>query len=282
MQLDTTKTTTAQVLYSTYFGGCGIKVAPPMGTGTGSLGFGDAGIDLKVLGHKVYMTGATTSGTNAGQDFPLSTNAKACNTAFRLDDNQSAGFSFGSGLVNIPITAFASELDTSLTPLTGALVFSASLGGTGVADIGGGIAVDTTANKDIYIAGLTWSTDYPITPNAFQFKNKGNNHSSTNAFLTEINPAGNTCPTPFVTPTPTVTATPATPTPTASAMATSTKTVTATASASATATKSATATASASATATATSTKSPTPTASPSATKSATPTATASATATAT
>jgi hypothetical protein len=284
MQLDPTKTTTAQVQYSTYFGGCGIKVPAPMGNGSGSIGFGDAALDLKVLGDKVYLTGATTSGTATGHDFPISPNPLACTTPFRLDDNQSAGFSFGGGLVSIPITAFASELDTAQLTAPAELIFSALLGGTGTADIGGGIAVDSTTAHDIYVAGLTYSTDYPITPNAFQFANRGNKNSSTNAFLTEINPAGVTCPTVFPTPTPTATATgaTATPTPTTSATATGSATPTATATATKTATPTATATATGSATATATATKTATPTATATATGSATATATKTATPTAT
>ena len=76
-----------------------------MGFGTGSIGFGDAATGIAAVGSKIYLTGATTSGTLAGHDFPLSANALACNSAggYRLDDNQSAGFSFGGGLIDIPI-----------------------------------------------------------------------------------------------------------------------------------------------------------------------------------
>ncbi len=265
MQLKPANAGSAQVQYSTYFGGCGIQISPGA-AGTGTIGFGDAAVDLKVIGSKVYFTGATSSGTNAGHDFPLSSNALACNTKFRLDDNQSAGFSFG-GLVNIPITAFASELDTSQGTTAGELIFSALLSGTGEVDSGGGLAVDSNGN--LVVTGLTFSTDYPITPNAAQFKNKGINHSSTNAFLTVINPTGSTCPTVFATPT-------NTPSPTATATATGTggATPTATPTATGTATRTATATATNTATATATSTGTTTATVTRTATATATPTAT--------
>jgi len=287
VQLDPVHETLAnQVRYSTYFGGCGIKVTPPVGSGTGSLGFGDLGTGIQVIGSDVFLSGATTSGTAAGHDFPLSANALACNTPYRLDDNQSAGFSFAGGFVDVPIVAFASKLDTSQATATSELIFSTLLGGTGMADIAGGIAVDSNGN--LVVAGVTWSTDYPITPNAFQVANRGNKNSSTNAFLTVIDPTGVTCPTTFPTPTATATATGGTPTPSATATATASHTPTSTSgtpTATATATKTATATATSTvgtATATATATKTATATATKSATATATATGTKTATATAT
>ena len=275
-----------QVRYSTYFGGCGIQISAPAGDGSGSIGFGDAGTGIQVIGSDVFLTGVTTSGTHAAHDFPLSANALACNTPYRLDDNQSAGFSFGGGLVDVPIVGFASKLDTSQGVAASELLFSTLLGGTGMADLTGGIAVDSNGN--LVVAGVTWSTDYPITPNAFQVQNRGNKNSSTNAFLTVIDPTGVTCPTTFPTPTATATATGGTPTPSATATATASHTPTATATGGS---ATATATATASATGTATSTPKPspsptatggTPTATATATISATPTKTATATATAT
>ncbi len=274
MQLDPTKSGTAQARYSTYFGGCGIQVNSG-GLGTGTIGFGDAATGIQVVGSKVYLTGATTSGTAAAHDFPLSANALACDTTYRLDDNQSAGFSF-DGLVDIPIVAFASELDTSQSTASAELDFSALLGGKGTADIAGDLAVDSNGN--LVVAGLTFSTDYPITPNAYQFKNNASGQSSTNAFLTVIDPTGSTCPTPFPTPTPTATSTGATATATPTATATRTATATATATSSGSSTPTATATATKTATATATSTGSSTPTATATATKTATATATATST----
>ncbi len=294
MQLDPVhQVSNNQARYSTYFGGCGILISAPAADGSGSIGFGDAATGIQVIGSDVFLTGVTTSGTSAGHDFPLSANALACNTKYRLDDNQSAGISFGGGLVSIPLVGFASKLDTSQGTAANQLLFSTLLGGTGMADLTGGIAVDSNGN--LVVAGVTWSTDYPITPNAFQTANRGNKNSSTNAFLTVIDPTGAACPTTFATATATATATGGTPTPSATATATASHTPTATptggaATPTATATHTATATPTHTATATVTATSTPpsptptggTPTATATPTVSATPTKTVTATATAT
>jgi hypothetical protein len=212
-------------------------------------------------------------------DFPLSANALACNTPYRLDDNQSAGFSFGGGIVQIPIVGFASKLDTSQAVAANELLFSTLLGGTGMADLTGGIAVDSNGN--LVVAGVSWSTDYPVTASAFQVANRGNKNSSTNAFLTVLDPTGVTCPTTVPTPTATATATGGTPTPSATATGTSTATPTATATGG-TATATATATKTATATGTATATSTPSPSATHTATATSTITTTPTATATST
>lgn len=99
-------------------------------------------------------------------------------------------------MLNIPLVSFATELDTTKNnSMNNEIIFSTLLGGTGMADLTGGLALDSNGN--MVVAGLTWSTDYPITPNAFQFANKGNKNGSTNAFLTVIDPTGVTCPTTF-------------------------------------------------------------------------------------
>jgi hypothetical protein len=278
----------SQITYSTYFGGTGFSIAIPI---LGDFGTGDAIGAMAESGGKVYVTGLTTSAsaleTGYVSTFPLSANK--CQSA-----NKSSGISIEG--FNVPVTAFVSELNPSLAAAS-QLVFSTLLGGSGMADIGLGLAFNSGAG-DIYVVGSTYSTDFPVTSNGYQLFNNdfntANSEQSTAAFLTEVNPAGNTCPTPFVKPTPTATATGATATATPTATRTATATATATgspgATPTATATATATKTATATATATATGTATTTPKASPSATATATasptgsqtPTATATATKTAT
>ncbi len=234
-ELDTTQSGLKQILYSTYFSGLGVySIGLPV-----RIGFGDAAVDIQVVsgqsGDKVYITGAATS-----QGFPVSANA--C-----FQSNRSSGIPIGNALltIDLPVTAFVSELDPTQSVAAQQLVFSTYLGGSGEADAGAGVKVDSNGN--IVVAGVTYSTDFPVTPNAFQFINNAgspNNigpESSTNAFLTVLNPAGNTCPTPFpIPPTPTPGATPTpsasptgagapTPTPTGVAAPTPTATPTPTA-----------------------------------------------------
>ena len=162
----------------------------------------------------VYVTGLTTSAFGGGT---FDTSSNACKTT-----NTSAGIPFtvkGVGTTNVPVTAFVSAIDTTQTTVNANQVpFSTLLGGSGTADVGGGLAYDSGGNQ-IFVAGLTYSTDFPTTPNAYQFANNAAAQTSSNAFLTVLDPAGNTCPTPTATPT-------GSPTPTATA--TNTRTATAT------------------------------------------------------
>src|SRR5208283_3591580 len=51
-----------QIRYGTYFGGCGIFFKGSQGPlgGSGSIGFGDASLDIALAGSSVYITGVTT------------------------------------------------------------------------------------------------------------------------------------------------------------------------------------------------------------------------------
>jgi len=78
---------------------------------------------------------------------------------------------------------FGGEWDAFVTKLnpSGSLVYSTYLGGSGD-DEGYGIAVDSSGNA--YVTGLTDSTDFPTTQNAFQRTFIGD------AFVTKLNPSG--------------------------------------------------------------------------------------------
>jgi hypothetical protein len=84
---------------------------------------------------------------------------------------------------------------TKLNPTGTALVYSTYLGGSGntvyttfPGDVGNAIAVDTAGN--VYVAGETFSPDFPVTPGAFQTATHAATGSLSNAFVTELNPAG--------------------------------------------------------------------------------------------
>jgi Bacterial Ig-like domain (group 3)/Beta-propeller repeat len=116
------------------------------------------GIAVDAAG-EAYLTGTTTSA-----DFPVTSGAY-----------QPANH--GSG------NAFITKVNSSGT----GLVYSTYLGGNSF-DRGQGIAVD--AAGDAFLTGGTASTDFPVTPGAFQIVNKAAAKSTYNAFVAKLNPSG--------------------------------------------------------------------------------------------
>jgi hypothetical protein len=77
---------------------------------------------------------------------------------------------------------------TKLNPSGSALVYSTYLGGTGDESIeGGGIALDLAGNA--YVTGGTNSSDFPVTPGAFQTTRNATG-TNVNAVVTKLNAAG--------------------------------------------------------------------------------------------
>ena len=81
---------------------------------------------------------------------------------------------------------------TKLNAAGSALVYSTYLGGSGngngTGDAANGIAID--AAGDAYVVGYTYSTNFPVTPTAFQTTNLAVPNAIEDAFVTEINPTG--------------------------------------------------------------------------------------------
>jgi len=67
------------------------------------------------------------------------------------------------------------------------LVYSTYLGGS-LADVSEGIAIDPLGNA--VVTGFTYSSDFPVTPGAFQTRCGGGCNQTSDAFITELNPAG--------------------------------------------------------------------------------------------
>ncbi len=134
-------------LYSTYFGGDGE----------------DRAFSIAVdSSFNAYVTGATMS-----SNFPTTLNA--------YQPTYAGGTLYGD--------AFVSKLNATGTDL----LYSTYLGGplsNTADDIGCGIRVDSSQN--IYVAGITSSTDFPTTPGVFQ-PNYGD--GGKDAFVTKINPS---------------------------------------------------------------------------------------------
>jgi hypothetical protein len=145
----------------------------------------DAGTAIAVDGSgKIYVAGSASS-----SDFPV------VNTCSRLQK------------LNGPSDAFVTVLDPGMPP-SSQLTFSTFLGGTGSE---GASALARGSAGNLYLGGGTTSGDFPVTRNAFQFGNNAFAAGRGNAFVTELDPSSNVCPTPFASPK--LTATPkATPT----------------------------------------------------------------------
>jgi hypothetical protein len=79
--------------------------------------------------------------------------------------------------------AFVTKVSANFT----ALVFSTYLGGTG-SDIGQGVALDSASPPNVYVAGSTTSTNFPLA-SPLQ-ATIGNSGANTNAFVTILNGAG--------------------------------------------------------------------------------------------
>lgn len=89
----------------------------------------------------------------------------------------------GGGCSGTTTDAFVSKLN----PTGSALIYSTYLGGSSN-DIGNGIALDSSG--DAYIAGQTFSSNFPIIKGAFQSKCGGNSCTLGEGFITELNPEG--------------------------------------------------------------------------------------------
>lgn len=140
------------LVYSTYLGGSGGEHAPAIAVDPSG---------------NVYVVGVTF----AANDFPV---------ANPIQDTYASGTCDDPPLADPCFDVTVSKL----SPL-GGLVFSSYLGGTGN-EGSGGIAVDPSGN--IYVAGTAWSTDFPITPGAFQASLGG----AGDGFVAKIAPADNT------------------------------------------------------------------------------------------
>jgi len=131
-RIDTTKSGTASLIYSTFLG------SPSQSQSATDHDFGNA-IGLGPS-NVAYVTGQTES-----PDFPTTPGAYST-TAASSD------------------VAFVTKIDTTQSS-GNSLVYSTFLGGTG-GDAGRGIQADSSGNA--YVAGGTQSTDFPVTAGAFQ------------------------------------------------------------------------------------------------------------------
>ena len=143
------------LVYSSYLGGSG----------------GDSGHGIAVdSSGDAYVTGDTFS-----TDFPTTSGV------FQTSNN---------GTSQSASNAFVSKFNPSQQGAA-SLVYSTFLGGSGhlgLGDDGAGIVVDSSGKA--YVAGTTFSSNFPTTSGAFQTSNNAAAISASNAFVTELNSTG--------------------------------------------------------------------------------------------
>jgi Beta-propeller repeat/HYDIN/CFA65/VesB-like, Ig-like domain len=198
-----TSSTNPQLVYSTYLGGSG--------TDSGNAIAIDAGGDAFITGSTTSTNFSTTSGVfqaangggsdafvaelnSTGSSLVYSTylggSGDDSGTGIAIDSSFNAYVTGSTQSPNFPTlnpvqATNAGASDAFITKLNfggTALVYSTYVGGT-KADVGESIKVDSSGNA--YVAGYTFSTDFPLA-NPVQ----GSNSGTVNAFVTEINAAG--------------------------------------------------------------------------------------------
>ena len=179
------------LIYSTYLGGSGLH---DCGSASVSFSAGDTALALAVdSSGDAYLAGVAFS-----SDFPVTQGA------FQTTNRSQLTYATPNG----PLVGGPTGFIAKLNPSGSALLYSTYLGGSGgfinitpfFAQYGGdqasGLAIDGSGNA--YVTGSTASSNFPVTPGAFQTTNnypaganpcpEGTN--GYNAFVTEINPAG--------------------------------------------------------------------------------------------
>ena len=142
--------TGSDLVYSTYLGGSGC------GNGAGD---GATGLALDATG-AAYIVGTTCS-----VDFPTTAGAYQMSSPSNFDD----------------FDAFVAKISPGGTSLVYSTYLSGSRGAYGT-----GVEVDSSGSA--YVTGATYSTDFPVTPGAYQNSDRAG--FGENAFVTKLNPTG--------------------------------------------------------------------------------------------
>lgn len=119
----------------------------------------------------------------SSDDYGSSIATDAAGDVYLTGMTYSADFPGASGTRQTTLRGTTDAFIVKLNAAGTALVYSAFLGGSG-GDLGSGIAIDAVGNA--YIAGETDSTDFPVTPGAYQTTFGG----YSDAFVAKLNATG--------------------------------------------------------------------------------------------
>jgi Abnormal spindle-like microcephaly-assoc'd, ASPM-SPD-2-Hydin/Beta-propeller repeat len=114
----------------------------------------------------------------------------AAGDAYVAGQTNSTNYPTTPGALQTSLNAMTAGFVTELNPTGTAVVYSTYLGGTSTstdpcAACATDVVLDTAGNA--YVTGLTYVTDFPVTPGAYQTSFAGGFHD---AFVTELNPTG--------------------------------------------------------------------------------------------
>jgi hypothetical protein len=197
------------LVYSTYIGGSGFDEGYAIavdGSGnayvtgrTGSLNYDvTLGAFQTTNGayFDVFVTKLNAAGTALVYSTYIGENGDDEGYAIAVDGSGNAYVTGWTWSLNYPVTpgAFQTTIggnwDVFVTKLNAAgtaLVYSTYIGGSG-SEGGTAIAVDGSGN--VYVTGYTFSTNYPVTPGAFQTTKSTTSSTETDVFVTKLNAAG--------------------------------------------------------------------------------------------
>jgi Beta-propeller repeat len=137
------------------------------------------GSGLSDLLYSTYLGGNTS---DAGLGIAIDSG----DNAYVAGETSSTNFPTTTGAFQTTLGGARNGFITKINPASGGpsdLLYSTYLGGNNF-DFGFGIAIDSGGNA--YVTGLTQSTNFPTTTNAFQTTLSG----TQNAFITKLNPVG--------------------------------------------------------------------------------------------
>lgn len=148
--------------------------------------------DVDAFFVKINAAGSTflnsTYLSSSRNDTAMGVAVDSANNPYILGHTQGANFPTTAGAFQTVLKGNSDAFVAKLNPSGTSILYSTYLGGSLTDTTLGGIAVDSAG--DAYVTGLTSSTDFPVTPGAFQtVSGSRGTPNVTDAFITKLNPS---------------------------------------------------------------------------------------------